>query len=42
MDKEKGITKEENIYIAGDCVYGPDSVVEAIASGRKVADLISG
>ncbi|MEE9443570.1 MAG: FAD-dependent oxidoreductase [candidate division Zixibacteria bacterium] len=30
----------ENIFVAGDIVRGPTSVIDAIAEGRKAADLI--
>jgi NADPH-dependent glutamate synthase beta subunit-like oxidoreductase/dihydroorotate dehydrogenase/ferredoxin len=40
VDKEKGITVEKDIYLAGDCVSGPESIIKAIASGKELANII--
>jgi NADPH-dependent glutamate synthase beta subunit-like oxidoreductase len=35
---EKGHTNLPNVYAAGDCVYGPKTIVEAVAAAHAVAD----
>lgn len=37
---ETGITNIQGVFAAGDVVSGPRSVIEAIASGRRVAEAI--
>ncbi len=35
--KENEFTADGKVYVAGDCLYGPASVIKAIASGRDAA-----
>ena len=35
-------TNREKVFMADDCLSGPSSVVEAMASGKKVAISVSG
>jgi len=37
---DSGITNLDSVFAAGDVVSGPQSVIEAMASGRKVAEAI--
>ena len=37
-----GRTSRKNVYVAGDCLNGPATVVEAIRDARKAADAIVG
>jgi NADPH-dependent glutamate synthase beta subunit-like oxidoreductase len=37
MDRESLGTSEKGVFVAGDFVTGPTTVVEAMASGRKAA-----
>jgi coenzyme F420-reducing hydrogenase delta subunit/NAD-dependent dihydropyrimidine dehydrogenase PreA subunit len=37
---DSGITNLDGVFAAGDVVSGPQSVIEAMASGRKVAEAI--
>ena len=36
-DESTGATEVEGVFAAGDCVTGPTSVIEAVASGRRAA-----
>ena len=40
INDDSGITNLDGVFAAGDVVSGPQSVVEAMASGRKVAGAI--
>lgn len=40
LDESTGKTKEAGVYVAGDCAYGPASVIKAVASGREAAAAI--
>jgi heterodisulfide reductase subunit A len=40
MDRESLRTSEEGVFVAGDFVTGPTSVVEAMASGKKAAQAV--
>ena len=40
MKDDSGITNLDSVFAAGDVVSGPQSVIEAMASGRKVAEAI--
>ena len=42
VDEKTLKTSEDNVYAAGDGLYGPATVVEAIRDGRKVAEAIAG
>ena len=42
VDEKTLKTSDDNVYAAGDGLYGPASVVEAIQDGRKVAEAIAG
>jgi heterodisulfide reductase subunit A len=40
MDRESLRTSEEGVFVAGDFVTGPTTVVEAMASGKKAAQAV--
>jgi putative selenate reductase len=40
INPETNETSIENVYIGGDALRGPSTVVEAIADGKKVAEII--
>ena len=40
-NKETGETKVEGVYAVGDCVKGPGTVIQSIADGKKVAEMIN-
>ena len=42
VDEKTLKTSDDNVYAAGDGLYGPATVVEAIRDGRKVAEAIAG
>ena len=42
VDEKTLKTSDDNVYAAGDGLYGPSTVVEAIRDGRKVAEAIAG
>lgn len=42
VDEKTLKTSDDNVYAAGDGLYGPATVVEAIRDGRKVAEAIVG
>lgn len=42
VDEKTLKTSNDNVYAAGDGLYGPATVVEAIRDGRKVAEAIAG
>lgn len=42
VDEKTLKTSDDNVYVAGDGLYGPATVVEAIRDGRKVAEAIAG
>ena len=42
VDEKTLKTSDDNVYAAGDSLYGPATVVEAIRDGRKVAEAIAG
>ena len=42
VDEKTLKTSDDNVYAAGDGLYGPATVVEAIRDGRKVAAAIAG
>lgn len=42
VDEKTLKTSDDNVYAAGDGLYGPVTVVEAIRDGRKVAEAIAG
>ena len=42
VDEKTLKTSDDNVYAAGDGLYGPATVVEAIRDGRKVAESIAG
>lgn len=42
VDEKTLKTSDDNVYAAGDGLYGPAIVVEAIRDGRKVAEAIAG
>lgn len=39
-DAKTGATAVEGVFAGGDCVTGPDTVIEAIAAGKRVAAAI--
>ena len=41
VDEKTLKTSDDNVYAAGDGLYGPATVVEAIRDGRKVAEAIA-
>lgn len=42
VDEKTLKTSDDNVYAAGDGLYGPATVVEAIRDGRKVVEAIAG
>lgn len=40
VDEQTGKSAEGGVYVAGDCLTGPDSVIRAVAGGRKAAAAI--
>jgi NADPH-dependent glutamate synthase beta subunit-like oxidoreductase len=40
MDRESLGTTEKNVFVAGDFVNGPTTVVEAMASGKRAAEAV--
>ena len=42
VDEKTLKTSDDNVYAAGDGLYGPATVVETIRDGRKVAEAIAG
>lgn len=42
VDEKTLKTSDDNVYAAGDGLYGPATVVEAIRDGQKVAEAIAG
>ena len=40
VDKKTNETKLPNVFIGGDALRGPSTIIESIADGRKVADTI--
>lgn len=42
VDEKTLKTSDDNVYAAGDGLYGPATVVEVIRDGRKVAEAIAG
>lgn len=42
VDEKTLKTSDDNVYAAGDGLYGPATVIEAIRDGRKVAEAIAG
>ena len=42
VDEKHLKTSDDNVYAAGDGLYGPATVVEAIRDGRKAAEAIIG